>query len=98
MHPAQAAAALYVQCDYCPCVYHLDCLEPPLCAPPPRFERWMCPNHVEHVLDALLLRATDPKHAADAHALSRLSDRLRLWETYASASCVLHLNLDCVVC
>lgn len=44
-------------CDYCPCYWHLDCLDPPLANPP--FQRagsdnpnhyWRCPNHIEHVI------------------------------------------------
>lgn len=35
-------------CDYCSLLYHLDCLNPPLTAPPSG--TWMCPNHVEHAL------------------------------------------------
>nr|XP_006128797.1 PHD finger protein 12 isoform X2 [Pelodiscus sinensis] len=37
-----------VQCDYCPLLFHMDCLEPPLTAMP--LGRWMCPNHIEHVV------------------------------------------------
>lgn len=37
-----------ITCDYCPILYHLDCLDPPLSTPPAG--RWMCPNHVEHFL------------------------------------------------
>lgn len=36
-----------IQCDYCPLLFHMDCLEPPLTAMP--LGRWMCPNHIEHV-------------------------------------------------
>ncbi|XP_036196660.1 PHD finger protein 12 isoform X6 [Myotis myotis] len=37
-----------IQCDYCPLLFHMDCLEPPLTAMP--LGRWMCPNHIEHVV------------------------------------------------
>lgn len=43
-----------IQCDYCPLLFHMDCLDPPLTALPAG--KWMCPNHVEHlVVSALLL-------------------------------------------
>ena len=43
-----------IQCDFCPCSWHMDCLDPPLANPP--FQRggsdkpshvWMCPNHAQ---------------------------------------------------
>lgn len=51
-----------IQCDFCPCSYHLDCTEPMLANPPiqscitninqqPDPHRyWMCPNHAYHDL------------------------------------------------
>ncbi|KAJ6021132.1 hypothetical protein N7540_006636 [Penicillium herquei] len=35
-----------IKCDYCPCRFHLDCLDPPLAHPPNPVKGWMCPNHV----------------------------------------------------
>ncbi|XP_053313032.1 PHD finger protein 12 [Spea bombifrons] len=37
-----------IQCDYCPLLFHMDCLDPPLTAMPAG--RWMCPNHIEHIV------------------------------------------------
>ncbi|XP_030648430.1 PHD finger protein 12 [Chanos chanos] len=37
-----------IQCDYCPLLFHMDCLDPPLTAMPAG--RWMCPNHIEHLV------------------------------------------------
>ncbi|XP_062870286.1 PHD finger protein 12 isoform X2 [Trichomycterus rosablanca] len=37
-----------IQCDYCPLLFHMDCLDPPLTAMPTG--RWMCPNHIEHMV------------------------------------------------
>ncbi|XP_038062063.1 PHD finger protein 12-like [Patiria miniata] len=37
-----------IQCDYCPLLFHKDCVDPPLTAMPTG--RWMCPNHPEHSL------------------------------------------------
>ncbi|KAL2797546.1 hypothetical protein BJX66DRAFT_334864 [Aspergillus keveii] len=46
-----------IQCDYCPCAFHMDCVDPPLAVPPtqrPGSDRlhhnWMCPNHALHDL------------------------------------------------
>jgi len=58
-----------VACDFCPNVFHLDCLNPPLTEIPR--ERWMCPAHPEHLIDAKLVKSTS------------LSERLRLWTKYA---------------
>jgi hypothetical protein len=35
-----------ITCDYCPCRFHLDCLDPPRAQPPNPKVGWMCPNHV----------------------------------------------------
>ncbi|KAJ5083534.1 hypothetical protein N7456_012961 [Penicillium angulare] len=35
-----------IRCDYCTCRFHLDCLDPPLAAPPNPVAGWMCPNHL----------------------------------------------------
>ncbi|KAL2829164.1 hypothetical protein BDW59DRAFT_37321 [Aspergillus cavernicola] len=44
-----------IQCDYCPCAFHMDCVDTPLAVPPtqrPGSDRlhhtWMCPNHALH--------------------------------------------------
>lgn len=58
-----------VSCDFCPMVYHLDCLDPPLCEIPT--DRWMCPSHVEQIIDSKLVTST------------RLSERMALWQKYA---------------
>ncbi|KAJ5811501.1 hypothetical protein N7474_007802 [Penicillium riverlandense] len=35
-----------ISCDYCPCRFHLDCLDPPRAIPTNPYVGWMCPNHV----------------------------------------------------
>ncbi|KAJ5672105.1 hypothetical protein N7507_001232 [Penicillium longicatenatum] len=35
-----------IKCDYCPCRFHMDCLDPPRAIPPNPVAGWMCPNHV----------------------------------------------------
>lgn len=45
-----------IQCDYCPLLFHMDCLDPPLTAMPTG--RWMCPNHIEHLVVSLLRSKT----------------------------------------
>lgn len=46
-----------IQCDYCPCSWHMDCVDPPLAIPPTQkpgsdktYHNWMCPNHPSHEL------------------------------------------------
>ncbi|CRG83686.1 hypothetical protein PISL3812_01041 [Talaromyces islandicus] len=46
-----------IQCDYCPCWWHLDCTDPPMSNPPKQlhpsdkiYHNWMCPNHIDHEL------------------------------------------------
>ncbi|XP_033123294.1 PHD finger protein 12-like isoform X2 [Anneissia japonica] len=39
-----------IQCDYCPLLFHQDCLDPPLTMMPTG--RWMCPNHPENFVPA----------------------------------------------
>lgn len=37
-----------VACDFCPLVYHLDCLDPPLVCMP--VGKWMCPTHPQNIV------------------------------------------------
>lgn len=38
--------AALISCDQCNIFYHLDCLDPPLTAPPTGY--WLCPIHPQH--------------------------------------------------
>lgn len=58
-----------VHCDYCPLVYHADCIDPPLTTLPST--RWMCPNHVEPVAEEKLLSS------------SSFSERVKLWNLFS---------------
>lgn len=60
--------ASLIQCDFCPILYHADCLDPPLTALP--VGRWMCPNHAEHVMEQKLLTSTS------------LTERIKLWDRF----------------
>ncbi|KAG0199411.1 hypothetical protein BGX28_007328 [Mortierella sp. GBA30] len=58
---------MMISCDYCPLHWHLDCLTPPMASAPPNTRKWMCPNHVDHVLprrrkrkDAVPIQVDDP--------------------------------------
>lgn len=57
-----------VACDYCPLLYHLDCLDPPLCALPAGL--WMCNNHPEQFIDWNLVSSASA------------TQRLKLWNEY----------------
>lgn len=46
-----------IQCDYCACNWHMDCVDPPLALRPnqkpgsdKRYHNWMCPNHTQNDL------------------------------------------------
>lgn len=58
-----------VACDYCPLLFHQDCLDPPLTSLPSGL--WMCPNHPEQFLDNNLLTSCSA------------SERVRLWDKYS---------------
>ncbi|CAF1249668.1 unnamed protein product [Rotaria sordida] len=45
-----------IHCDYCSLTYHLDCLTPPMISLPLVNEKWMCPNHIEPILDRNLIK------------------------------------------
>ncbi|XP_076253817.1 uncharacterized protein LOC143192376 isoform X2 [Rhynchophorus ferrugineus] len=59
-----------VACDFCPSFYHLDCLDPPLTAPPTGI--WMCPLHIEHTLDSNVLTSVS------------LCERIKLWDKFST--------------
>jgi hypothetical protein len=46
-----------------------------LCEAPAKEKFWMCPSHVEHILDRIF-----PK-------TNRLTDRIKLWNLYTSITC-----------
>lgn len=58
-----------IQCDYCPLLFHADCVDPPMTVLP--IGRWMCPNHAQHVIEQKLLDS------------DRLSDRIKLWNQFS---------------
>lgn len=58
-----------IHCDYCPLVYHADCVDPPLTILPNT--RWMCPNHVEPLAEEKLLTS------------SSFCERVKLWNHFA---------------
>ncbi|KAJ1920848.1 hypothetical protein H4219_001085 [Mycoemilia scoparia] len=45
-----ALHGLIIRCDYCPLVWHWDCLDPPLSSAPQANKKWMCPNHADHAM------------------------------------------------
>lgn len=38
-----------VACDYCPLLWHLDCLPEPVCVAKTIGQKWRCPNHIENL-------------------------------------------------
>lgn len=58
-----------INCDYCPLIYHADCIDPPLTNIPST--RWMCPNHVEPIAEEKLLNS------------SSFSERVKLWSQFS---------------
>ncbi|KAI5642217.1 PHD finger protein 12 MRG binding domain-containing protein [Phthorimaea operculella] len=58
-----------LQCDYCPLLFHQDCLDPPLTALPTG--RWMCPNHVEQYIDWKLVNSVSA------------TERVALWDQFS---------------
>lgn len=39
-----------IKCDYCPIVYHVDCLPYPMFGPKTIGDKWRCPNHIKDLL------------------------------------------------
>lgn len=64
-----SGSGILIKCDFCSLAYHLDCLQPPLTAPPK--DKWMCPAHIEHYIDINLLTSAS------------LTERMRLWRKFA---------------
>lgn len=54
-----------IQCDYCPLLFHMDCLDPPLTALPAG--KWMCPNHVEHLVVRVMALAQSKTSFFSSH-------------------------------
>ncbi|XP_077291443.1 PHD finger protein 12 isoform X2 [Arctopsyche grandis] len=73
-----------VQCDYCPLLYHQDCLDPPLTAFPAG--RWMCPNHVEQYIDWKLVNSVS------------ITERVALWDKFGGPVDQDAVRLDFIRC
>lgn len=41
---------ILLHCDYCPLVWHMDCLKDPVYTPKTIGTKWKCPNHYENLL------------------------------------------------
>jgi hypothetical protein len=63
-----------IHCDHCPLTYHLDCLTPPMTSLPSSADKWMCPNHIEPILDRYLL---------DKNRFST-SERVKIYRKYSN--------------
>lgn len=37
-------------CEYCPLVWHIDCIDEPMLAPKRLGTKWMCPTHIEKMI------------------------------------------------
>uniref|UniRef100_A0A3P9AVR2 PHD finger protein 12 n=1 Tax=Maylandia zebra TaxID=106582 RepID=A0A3P9AVR2_9CICH len=70
-----------IQCDYCPLLFHMDCLDPPLTALPAG--KWMCPNHVEH----LVLNQRSLSLSSRCQLFDQFQDRMLSW-----TSCVEYID------
>lgn len=66
-----------IQCDYCPLLFHMDCLDPPLTALPAG--KWMCPNHVEHLVVGVQIRPA----ASHKRIVQQLSDTCLFFKCFA---------------
>ncbi|KAK6198060.1 uncharacterized protein RJT21DRAFT_89232 [Scheffersomyces amazonensis] len=47
---------ILTHCDYCPLVYHIDCLDEPIFGPKTIGSKWRCPNHIEELLPPGILK------------------------------------------
>lgn len=71
-----------IQCDYCPCSFHLDCTDPITSNPPVQTSAgrehpeqghryWMCPNHVYHDLAYLVYDEEGYEHRRRIRSIKR---------------------------
>ena len=77
-----------VKCDFCPSMYHLDCLDPPLCEVPRVSTAPTAFSSKKHRRISLQDRWMCPNHVEnfiDANLVSStsLTERLKLWNKYA---------------
>ncbi|MCJ1466725.1 hypothetical protein MMC07_005345 [Pseudocyphellaria aurata] len=65
-----------IGCDFCHLHWHLDCLDPPMAAPPRKLNKfnWMCPNHIDGELQALYDPGPNP---STAHPVTGRSYKVR---------------------
>ncbi|KAK6460947.1 hypothetical protein DFJ63DRAFT_323418 [Scheffersomyces coipomensis] len=54
---------ILTHCDYCPLVWHIDCLNEPIFGPKTIGSKWRCPNHVEELLPTGMFKFRHLKNA-----------------------------------
>lgn len=59
-----------VYCDFCASCYHIDCIFTIIDSTPNKEKIWMCPNHIEHMLNIKLLKS------------DRLTEKINTWKSW----------------
>lgn len=71
-----------VSCDFCPLIFHLDCLQPPLTIPPSTV--WMCPIHPDA---KIVSRRSSPSQLRGHSVALPLSSDMELGEGRGKSLC-----------
>lgn len=53
-----------IHCDYCPLIWHLDCLDNIMCSTKTLGSKWKCPNHVDNLLPTSLFNKRNFKDSS----------------------------------
>ena len=69
-----------IRCDYCPLIYHLNCLPASFRRFPLINEKWMCPNHSSPLFDRHFAKKSTNDRVKISHSYVQVDEQLILQE------------------
>jgi len=76
------------QCDFCPLIYHLDCLK---CSKPSSNELWTCPNHHSTLIDRISRKTSCERVQIRQHS-TKLDEPIRIRQDFPRPNSTIEIS------